>query len=131
MPPQPFVPAPPPEDNELTTFDYVPLGIAGLATFGATWLGSIVVALAADSPNKGRAIGHSVVPVVGPFISIAERSHADGIEGLLTGLGVLQGVGVGATLLGFTLESKVEVNRPSTAYVVPMIGPVVGARGAF
>ena len=62
---------------------------------------------------------------------LAQGSHADDIEGALVGLGLLQGLGVGATLLGFTLESKVKVGT-SGAFVSPRVGPSgVSVVGSF
>lgn len=114
------------------TQDYVPFGIAGLVTFGASWIGTIVIAATTESGQKKRATGHAAVPVGGPFIMLAERSHVDDVEGVLIGLGALQGVGLGATLLGFTLESRVVVGDASGAHFSPIVGPThVGLTGAF
>jgi hypothetical protein len=113
------------------TIDYVPYGIAGLAVFGASWGATIVVAATTASGNKRRAAGHAVVPVGGPFIMLSERSHADDLEGVLGGLGALQGLGLAAALLGFTLESKVVTDK-SGAWVAPTVSPGgLGFHGAF
>lgn len=111
--------------------DYVWVGVAGLATFGASWIGTIIVAAATDPPDKGLAVGHAAVPVGGPFLSLAEGSHAEDIQGVLAGLGALQGAGVAAALLGFTLESKVEVGG-TAAWVTPAVAPAgIGVTGRF
>jgi hypothetical protein len=113
------------------TIDYVPFGIAGLAVFGASWGATIVVAATTASGNKSRAAGHAVVPVGGPFIMLSESSHADGLEGVLGGLGALQGLGLAAALLGFTLESKVITDK-SGAWVAPTVSQGgLGVHGAF
>lgn len=120
-----------PEAGPVETRDYVPIGIGGLATFGASWIATIVLGATTNSGDKKLAAGHAVVPVGGPFIMLAERSHADDLEGVLAGLGVLQGLGLGAAFLGFTLESKVAVSEDG-AYVEPHVLPGgVGISGAF
>lgn len=130
--PEPAPPAPVPVggvDTEVR--NYVWVGIAGLATFGASWIATIIVAAATESPDKGLAIGHNVVPVAGPFISLAEGSHAEDIQGVLAGLGALQGAGVAAALLGFTLESRIAVGE-TEAWVTPMVAPGgLGVTGRF
>jgi hypothetical protein len=120
-----------PAGSVIETRDYVPVGIAGLATFGASWVATIVLGATTNSGDKKKAAGHAIVPVGGPFIMLAEGSHAEDLEGVLAGLGVLQGLGLGAALLGFTLESKVIVDR-SGAFVAPVVGPAgIGLTGAF
>ncbi len=119
-----------PADAQLSeTQDYVWLGIAGLATFGASFIGTIVLAAATEPPQKGVAVGHAAVPVGGPFLSLAESSHAPDVEGVLAVLGLFQGLGLGAAFLGFTLESKVVVGG-QTAWITPAVTPAgIGLHG--
>ncbi len=121
-----------PEGPALTTGrrDYTLVGFVGLATFGVGWATTIVLGATTASGDKKLAAAHAAVPVGGPFIMLAEGSHADGIEPMLAILGVVQGAGVAATFLGFTLESKTVGD--TAVSVQPVLGPgYVGVSGAF
>jgi hypothetical protein len=117
--------------EEPQTRTYVPLGITGVALFGAGWITTVIVAAAGDVDDRGQAVGHGIIPLLGPFLLLSQGSGPDELEGLVVATGAMQAVGVIAGFLGFTLESKVVPAEEEQVSVRPLLGPVVGLEGSF
>jgi hypothetical protein len=117
--------------EEPQTRTYVPLGITGVALFGAGWITTVIVAAAGEVDDRGQAVGHGIIPVLGPFLLLSQGSGPDELEGLVVATGAMQAVGVIAGFLGFTLESKVVPAEEEQVSVRPLLGPVVGLEGSF
>lgn len=123
-----------PSGVRVETRSYLPLTVAGACTFGAAWIATIALASAAvatESPSIGldgqpreRDIGPTVggafVPVVGPVVLRAEGAEPrdDTVNAVLVVLMGAQAMGLLATFLGATIESRVEL--PAAA-VLPTV----------
>lgn len=129
-------PEPLPPEGRYETVSHTPLVIAGAATFGASWIATVVLASAsvgledptvgadgvARSRDVGATVGGSLVPVVGPVIlrTIGAAPRDETVDDVLVVLMGAQAMGLLATFLGATLDSRVEL--PATA-VVPAVTP--------
>lgn len=110
------------------TESYLPLTVAGACTFGAAWIATVVlssVAVSQEEPKRdvGPTVAAALVPVAGPIILRSEGSEPkdDAVSTTLVVLAAAQGMGLLATFLGLTIESRVEV--PVSAAVLPMVTP--------
>jgi hypothetical protein len=121
-----------PSAEEPGTRTYLPLAFTGIALFGASWIGTIITAAAADPvADRGQAVGHAVVPIAGPFLLFMQGSGPQHLEGLIIAFGAAQGLGLLGTFLGLTLESKV-VPVAAEATIRPILAPTFGGvHGAF
>ena len=91
----------------------VPLIGAGLIAFGGAYIPSVIVAAA----NNNSYDNHLYIPVVGPWLDLANRPDCGGFgqtscgaeggfKALLIIDGTFQGVGVLATALGFVVPER-------------------------
>jgi hypothetical protein len=129
-------PEPIPPEGRYETTTYLPLTVAGACTFGAAWIATIALAsasVAAEEPTVGadgqerrRDVGATVagsfVPVAGPVVlrSTGGEPRDETIDNVLVVLMGVQAIGLLATFLGATIDSRVEI--PATA-VVPTVTP--------
>jgi hypothetical protein len=136
LPPAPKRETVPPSGMRHETQDYLPLTIAGVATFGAAWIATAALvgaSVAQEDPvalpdgttrdkDVGAAVGVSLIPVAGPILLRSEGLGPadDGVDAVLVVLSAVQAMGLMATVLGLTIESRVEV--PHTA-IVPTVTP--------
>jgi hypothetical protein len=96
-----------------------PLLITGAGIFAATYGASVIAGAASDTQGDKNLY----IPVVGPWIDMAERecgigdcgSREDVNQALLIGSGVLQSVGVGLAVASLFIPEKREVSTTATA----------------
>lgn len=130
-----------PEPRESTTIyrhdrPNVPLLVTGASLFVSTY-----VTTAAIVGANGSVGDHDLyIPIVGPWINIADRNcpgdcpNETRDQALIIGSGVLQGVGAGLLLSSFLIPEKVPAARISAGpvkMVVAPAGPGVSALGTF
>ena len=108
------------------------LALTGLTLFGFAYNDSIFVAILSDRGSDKRLY----IPVVGPWLSLAQRDCAArpcSVEGLSEALfivdGVSQGLGVGLMLASLFVPDRPMDVRVGTARV--RLTPASLARGAF
>lgn len=105
-----------------------PLLITGGAIFAGTYATTAIVQAANNGPDQNLYI-----PVVGPWLHLADREGNEGRTGetiLVGASGVLQGVGVGMMLMSAIIPEKRSVGTISAGPVKMMVGPG-GAAGTF
>lgn len=105
-----------------------PLLVTGGAIFAGTYATTAIVQAANDGPDTSLYI-----PVVGPWLHLADREGNEGRTGetLLVGAsGVLQGAGVALMIASVIIPEKRSVGTISAGPVKMMIGPG-GAAGTF
>ena len=117
--------------------------ITGVAAFGASWGGTIIVAAAmAPEEGQGAAIGHAAIPLVGPWIMMSQDDTSDYATFVVLG-GFLQGASAAMAILGGTLtrrhtvvgdEAEQPAAEEEAIAVTPVMGPTmagVAAVGTF
>ena len=103
--------------------------ITGGAIFAGTY-GATVIATGANGGGPDRAL---YIPVVGPWLHLADRDGTEGHTGetfLIGASGVLQGAGVAIMLASVFIPEKRSIGTISAGPVKMMVGPT-GAAGTF
>lgn len=103
--------------------------ITGGAIFAGTY-GATVIATGANGGAPDRAL---YIPVVGPWLHLADRDGTEGHTGetfLIGASGVLQGAGAAIMLASVFIPEKRTVGMISAGPVKMMVGPT-GAAGTF
>lgn len=106
-----------------------PLLFTGGAIFAGTY-GATVIATGANGGAPDRSL---YIPVVGPWLHLADRNGDEGHTGetfLIGASGVLQGAGVALMLASVFIPEKRSVGVISAGPVKMMVGPT-GAVGKF
>jgi hypothetical protein len=106
-----------------------PLLITGGSIFAGTYL-TTVIATAANDSGPDRSL---YIPVVGPWLHLADRDGTEGHTGetlLIGASGVLQGAGIAIMIASAIIPEKRSVGTISAGPVKMMIGPG-GAAGTF
>jgi hypothetical protein len=112
---------------------------AVLITGGALLVGTYATTAALTAANGPTADKDLYIPVVGPWINIADRgsdrSHETRDILLIAGSGVLQGVGAVLAVSSFFIPEKVPAARINAGnvkmQVTPTAGPGAGGIGAI
>lgn len=142
LPTTPNVPvtSPPSEPSRDTTlYDRRRPNKALLITGGSLLVGTYATTAALTAANGPTADKDLYIPVVGPWINLADRGNdrtdatRDGI--LIAGSGVLQGIGAIMAVSSFFVPEKVPTARISAGNVkmniTPTAGPGAGGIGAI
>lgn len=106
-----------------------PALITGASIFAGSYLTTVIATAANDSkPDQSLYI-----PVVGPWLHLADRDGTEGKTGqtlLIGASGVVQGVGVGLMIASMFMHEKKPVATISMGSVKMAVGPG-GAAGTF
>ena len=106
-----------------------PVLITGASIFAGSYLTTVIATAANDSkPDQSLYI-----PVVGPWLHLADRDGTEGRTGqtlLIGASGVVQGVGVGLMIASLFMHEKKPVGTVSMGSVKVAVGPG-GAAGTF
>jgi hypothetical protein len=103
--------------------------ITGASIFAGSYL-TTVIATAANDSQPDRSL---YIPVVGPWLHLADRDGTEGKTGqtlLIGASGVVQGVGVGLMVASLFIPEKKAVATISLGSVKMAVGPG-GAAGTF
>lgn len=106
-----------------------PLLITGGAIFAGTYT-TTAIAVAANDSGPDRSL---YIPVVGPWLHLADRDGTEGHTGetlLIGASGVLQGAGIAIMIASAIIPEKRSVGTISAGPVKMMVGPG-GAVGTF
>ncbi len=127
--------------DTVTLYDKRTPNRAYLITGGALLIGTYATTAAFAGANGPVGDKDLYIPVVGPWINIANRScqgdcpHETRDVVLIAGSGVLQGVGAAMVLTSFFIPEKVPTARitagPVKMQVTPTAGMGAGGVGAF
>jgi hypothetical protein len=108
--------------------------ITGGAVFVASWGGLIALTAASVDEGEEAPIAHAAVPLVGPWLMIKEDDTRD-YDTFVILSGVLQAAGIGALVLGLTLERSQPVEESAapadgSEAAVSVTAAPWGSRGA-
>jgi hypothetical protein len=98
-----------PQGHHVVQRSYPEVAIAGGALLGAGWIATIAMTAATVKKQRGEAVGHSVVPVAGPFIELSQDYNTRSIAPVLVVTGCVQSLGLLALFAGATIDSLVLV----------------------
>jgi hypothetical protein len=98
-----------PKGQHVEERSYDELAIAGAAVFGASWIATIAMTAATVKEHRGQAVGHSVVPVAGPFIELSQSYNTRAIAPILVITGGGEALGLLGLFVGVTIDSRVLV----------------------
>ncbi len=134
-PPSPTYTSPPRESTVLTTGKRPNRPI--LFTGGALFIGTYATTAAITAGSNTKEDHDLYLPVVGPWINLANRSCEGDCTAthnrntvLIAGSGVLQGVGVGMVLASFLIPEKVATATIAAGPVKMQVVPTAGGMGA-
>lgn len=108
-----------PEGYRVETRTYPELAIAGGCIFGAAWIAGVAMAAATvDEADRGRAAGHTLIPVAGPLFALGQDYDTSRVAPYLVIASGVQGLGLVGLAVGLTIDSRVLVPapRPSKAH---------------
>lgn len=126
--------APPPSNESTLIYNKHRPNNALLITGSALLVGTYVTTAALAGANGPVADKDLYIPVVGPWINIADRTPSTRENNtrdtlLIAGSGVLQGVGVLMAVTSFFVPEKVPAVRISAGNVSMQVTPQAGAGG--
>ncbi len=133
--------SPPPTGESVVVYNKQRPNKALLITGSAFLVGTYVTTAALAGANGPDADKNLYIPVVGPWLNLADRTTANGRAGdtrdtvLIAGSGVLQGAGAALLIASFFVPEKVPAARISAGNVkmqlTPTAGPGAGGLGAI
>jgi hypothetical protein len=104
-----------------------------LITGGSIFAGSYATTIIATAANDSKPDRSLYIPVVGPWLHLADRDGTEGHTGetlLIGASGVLQGAGIAIMIVSAFVPEKRSVGTISAGPVKMMVGPG-GAAGTF
>lgn len=124
--------------RDLTLYQKRTPNKAILVTGGALLVGTYAVTAALAATNGPVADKDLYIPVIGPWINIAERGDSRSNQTrdivLVAGSGILQGIGALMAVSSFLIPEKVAAARiqagPVELHIAPTAGPGAGGLGA-
>jgi hypothetical protein len=133
--------SPPPSGESVVVYNKQRPNKALLITGSALLVSTYVTTAALAAANGPDADKNLYIPVVGPWLNLADRTTASGRAGdtrdtvLIAGSGVLQGAGAALLITSFFVPEKVPAARISAGNVhmqlTPTAGPGAGGVGAI
>lgn len=106
-----------------------PMWMAGLTVFAASYAltGISATTLVVVANGRDGTIPQAWIPVVGPWLMLADSAGYDGLQvGLTVVSGILQLLGAGALVAGLVLDSGSSSSSASTASTSLLLSPMGG-----
>lgn len=105
-----------------------PLWMAGLSVFVATYVltGLTTTTLVIVANGRHESIGESWIPVIGPFVMLADSAGFDVAQTALTAVSAaLQVLGCAGLIVGIVLDAQPSPSGEASAelWLTPLLGP--------
>ena len=112
-----------------------PLWISGLALFGTVYITTIILnAALAEDDTRSEAVGFALIPMFGPFLSLADDDDGTEIQEQYRGSMVLSGVaqilGVAVFTAGMIIKREPKSSKPARSSRLGIAPVLPGKHGA-
>jgi hypothetical protein len=112
-----------------------PLWISGLALFGTVYITTIILnAALAEDDTRSESVGFALIPMFGPFLSLADDDDDTEIQeqyrGSMVLSGVAQIVGVAVFTAGMIIKRDPKSSKPARSSRLGVAPVLLGKHGA-